>query len=125
MVKRRIWIRRKDRVRQRYWVGRSKKNYGAFKFISPWKQLQETGEVEPDFARFGTRKLRVGEEREILKLEKELSDLRRSKVEREKLVKELEKPPKVKFEDEKPRKEINPEGKFIINLKKKVEETTP
>ena len=100
-MKQRIWIRRRDRIRQRYWVGRSrKKNYGAFKFVSPWQQLREKGRVEPDYARFGTGKLKVGDEREILKLQKELSELQRSKTEREKLIKEIETPPKVKFEEE-------------------------
>ena len=29
-MKRRIWIKRRDSVRQRYWVGRKLKNYGSF-----------------------------------------------------------------------------------------------
>lgn len=30
-MKRRIWIRRRDGIRQRYWVGRKLKNYGSWK----------------------------------------------------------------------------------------------
>lgn len=134
-MKRRVWIRRRDRVRQRYWIGHFKrKSYGAFKFVSPWQQLKETtkidpktgeaihGSVEPDYARFGAGKLKVGEDREIAKLQKELSGLIRQKVERQQLIKELETSKKVKFEEP---QEQPKQSKIIIALKKKVENVTP
>ncbi|MEK6829352.1 MAG: hypothetical protein AABY15_04440 [Nanoarchaeota archaeon] len=102
-----------------------KRNYAAFKFISPWKQFQEEGEVEPDYAKFGTRKLNVGEERELARLEKELEELRKRKSERDNLIKELETPPKIKFEEPKRKKEPSQESKFIIDLEKKAEKITP
>lgn len=102
-----------------------RRNYAAFKFVSPWKQFQEEGEVEPEYAKFGTRKLRVGEERELARLEKELAELRRRKLEREKLFKELETPPKIKFEEPEQKIKQPAESKIITDLKKKVEKITP
>lgn len=60
MKKKRIWIRRRDRVRQRYWVGRKlKRQYGSkipyrIEYLSPHKNRWEPafkGELKPGKAR--------------------------------------------------------------------------
>lgn len=136
-MKHRVWIKRRDKIRQRYWIGKRLKNYAAFKFVSPWQQIKDTtkidpktgdiihGNVEPDYARFGTRKLKMGSDRELDRLEKQRKllqeDIARLRLQETEKVKEHT----IKQKEETPKSKIPKEARIIADIKKKAENLTP
>ena len=95
----------RKRIQVRGYTRRILKNYGAFKFISPWEQFKKTGIVEPEYARFGADKIILPKERKIIELKAELQRLEPQTKKPEVIIEE-EQAPEIDFSDEGIKEEI-------------------
>lgn len=112
----------KKKVKVRGHNRRILKNYGAFKFIAPFEQFKQTGIVEPEFARFGTKKLKLSSEKKRREAEAKTPENIEEELQEIREAQRVKKPIILTKKPERPEGKLTPDQKFIVEVAEKGED---